>query len=112
MEARAIHRYLRVAPQKMRLVADVVRGKKVGEALSLLQHVPKKSARLISKTLQSVVANVENTQRVDVDRLYIKRIAVDEGPTAKRFMPRAHGRATQIRKRTSHLTVVVDELEG
>jgi len=64
------------------------------------------------KTLKSVVANAENTQRVDVDRLFIKRIAVDEGPTARRFIPRAHGRATTIRKRTAHLTVVVDEKEG
>lgn len=110
MEARAISRYLPVSPRKVRLVADLVRGKRVGQALSVLEHLPKKSARIVIKTLKSVVANAENTQRVDVDRLYIKRIAVDEGPTQKRFMPRAHGRATQIRKRTAHLTVIVDEL--
>ena len=109
METRAISRYLRVAPRKMRLVADLVRGKGVGQALGVLEHVPKKSAKLVAKTLKSVVANAEGTQRVDVDRLYVKRITVDEGPTAKRFLPRAHGRATRVRKRTSHLTVVVDE---
>jgi large subunit ribosomal protein L22 len=109
MEARAINRHLRIAPRKMRLVVDMVRGKDVGEALALLDHLPKKGARIVSKTLRSVVANAENTQSVDVDRLYIKTIAVDGGTVMKRFTPRAHGRATVIRKRTSHLTVVVDE---
>ncbi len=109
MEARAINRHLRIAPRKMRLVVDLVRGKNVGEALAMLEHLPKKGARIVSKTLHSVVANAENTQSVDVDRLYIKTIAVDGGAVVKRHMPRAHGRATVIRKRTSHLTVVVDE---
>jgi len=111
MEARAVNRYVHIAPRKARLVADLVRGKQVGEALGILQRIPKKAAFIFAKTLKSVVANAENTQRVDVDRLYIKRIVVDEGPTARRFMPRAHGRATKIRKRTAHLTVVVDESE-
>jgi large subunit ribosomal protein L22 len=109
MEARAVSRHLRVAPRKARLVADLVRGKRVGDAMSLLEHVPKKSARFLIKALKSVVANAEHTQRVDVDRLYITKITVDGGPTGGRFMPRAHGRATKIRKRTAHLTVVVDE---
>ena len=109
METKAISRYIRVAPRKARLLADLVRGKRVGDAVSLLEHVPKKTARVLVKTLKSVVANAEHTQRVDVDRLYIKRITVDGGPTQKRFMPRAHGRATKIRRRTAHLTVVVDE---
>ena len=100
---------MRVAPRKARLVADLLRGKSVGEALGLLEHVPKKAARLITKTLKSVVANAESQQRVDVDRLYIKKITVDGGATWKRFMPRAHGRATRVRKRTSHVTVVLDE---
>lgn len=112
MEARAVSRYVRVAPRKARLVADLIRGKGVGDAVSLLERVPKKTARLLLKTLKSVVANAEHTQRVDVDRLYVKRITVDGGPTAKRFMPRAHGRATKIRKRTAHLTVVLDEREA
>src|SRR4249920_2205613 len=112
MEARAIYRYARIAPRKARLVADLVRGKRVGEALGILQRMPKKAARMLSKSLRSVVANAENTQRVDVDRLYIKRITVDEGPTAKRFLPRAHGRATKLRKRSAHVTVVLDEAKG
>lgn len=111
MEAQAAHRYVRVAPRKARLVADLVRGKPVGDAIGVLQQVPKKAARILVKALKAVVANAENTQRVDVDRLYVKRIAVDGGPTMKRYLPRAHGRATTIRKRTTHLTVVVDELE-
>jgi large subunit ribosomal protein L22 len=111
METRAVNRYVRIAPRKARLVADMVRGKKVGDALGVLQRIPQKAASIFAKTLKAVVANAENTQRVDVDRLYIKRIVVDEGPTARRFMPRAHGRATKIRKRTAHLTVVVDESE-
>ena len=109
MEARAVSRHLRIAPRKVRLVADLVRGKRVGDAIGLLQHTSKKAAPLLVKALKSAVANAENTQRVDVDALYVKRITVDGGATAKRFLPRAHGRATKLRKRTAHLTVVVDE---
>jgi large subunit ribosomal protein L22 len=109
MEARAISRHVRVSPRKARLVADLVRGRSVGDAIGLLEHVPKKSARIITKTLNSVLANAQSQQRVDVDRLYIKTITVDGGVTWKRFMPRAHGRATRVRKRTAHVTVVVDE---
>jgi len=109
MEARAVSRHLRVSPRKARLVADLVRGKNVGEAMGILQFVPRKTAKILRKTLASVVANAENTQTVDVDRLYIRRITVDGGAMLKRFTPRAHGRATMVRKRTAHLTVVVDE---
>ena len=109
METRAVSRYLRIAPRKARLVVDLIRGKSVGDALMILDFVPKKAARLMTKTLKSVIANAENAQRVDVDRLYVRRATVDGGTTLKRFMPRAHGRATPIRKRTSHITIVVDE---
>lgn len=109
MEARAITRYVRLSPRKARLVADQVRGKPVEEALNILKFVPKRSAAVVAKTLRSAVANAEATQSVDVDRLYVKRITVDEGGMWKRFMPRAMGRATRIRKRLSHITVVVDE---
>ncbi|HUI27428.1 MAG TPA: 50S ribosomal protein L22 [Candidatus Kryptonia bacterium] len=109
MEARSISRHLRIAPQKARLVVDVIRGKNVGEALSLLEFMPKKGARMVIKTLKSAVANAEHTQRVDVDRLYVKHVSVGAGATLKRFTPRAQGRATPIRKRTSHVTIVVDE---
>lgn len=108
MEARAQSRFMRITAQKARLVVDLIRGKPVEKALSLLEYTPKRGARLVAKTLRSAVANAESTQRVDVDQLYVKRAFVDEGPTAKRFLPRAHGRATKIFKRTSHITVVVD----
>lgn len=109
MEARAVTRYARVSAQKARLVVDLIRGKSVETALGILEFTPKRGARIVAKALRSAVANAENTQRVDVDRLYVKRVQVDEGPTAKRFLPRAHGRATKVFKRTSHVTVVVDE---
>jgi len=109
MEARAVSRHLRIAPRKARGVVDLIRGKNVGEALMILDFLPRKGARLVAKTLKSVIANAESQQRVDVDRLYVRRISIDAGATLKRFMPRAHGRATPIRKRTSHVTIVVDE---
>ncbi len=109
MEARAVSRHLRIAPRKARGVVDLIRGKTVGEALMILDFLPKKGARLVAKTLKSVIANAESQQRVDVDRLYVRRITVDGATTMKRFLPRAHGRATPLRKRSSHITIVVDE---
>lgn len=109
METRAITRFVRLSPRKVRLVVDEIRGKGVEEALNILKFVPKRSAVLVAKALRAAVANAEGTQSVDVDRLYVKRVTVDEGGMWKRFMPRAMGRATRIRKRLSHITVVVDE---
>jgi large subunit ribosomal protein L22 len=109
MEVRAVGKYLRVSPSKVRLIADLVRGKKVDEALTILKFLPKKSGRLINKTLRSAVANAENTHTIDVDTLFIKSILVDEGPKLKRWRPRAMGRATRILKRTSHITMVLAE---
>jgi large subunit ribosomal protein L22 len=109
MEARASSRFVRLSAQKARLVVNLIRGKKVESALGILEFTPKRGARLVAKTLKSAVANAESGQRVDVDALYVKRAFVDEGPTLKRFLPRAHGRATKVFKRTSHITVVVDE---
>ncbi|MEK6563300.1 MAG: 50S ribosomal protein L22 [Deltaproteobacteria bacterium RIFCSPLOWO2_02_56_12] len=109
METRAITRFVRLSPRKVRLVVDEIRGKGVEEALNILKFVPKRSAVLVTKALRAAVANAEGTQSVDVDRLYVKRVTVDEGGMWKRFMPRAMGRATRIRKRLSHITVVVDE---
>ena len=109
MESRSVSRHLRIAPRKARLVIDLIRGKNVGEALNILEFVPKKGAHLVAKTLKSAVANAENTQHVDVDRLYVKHVSVGAGSTLKRFTPRAQGRATPIRKRTSHLVIIVDE---
>lgn len=111
MEARAITRFVRLSARKARLVADQVRGKRVEDALNILKFVPQRSASILAKTLRSAVANAEATQSVDVDRLYVKRITVDEGGMWKRFMPRAMGRATRVRKRLSHITIVVDEKE-
>ena len=109
MEVRAVGKYLRVSPYKVRLVADLVRGKMVEEALTILKFLPKKGGRLINKTLRSAVANAENRQTIDVDTLVIKTILVDEGPKLKRWRPRAMGRATRILKRTSHITMVLAE---
>ena len=90
------------------LVADLIRGKKSEEALNLLTFTPKAAAKIIIKLLKSAIANATQ-KKIDVDRLYVKVITVDQGPTMKRFMPRALGRATTIRKRTSHITIVLDE---
>ncbi len=88
---------------------DMIRGRKVEEALSVLDFTPKKAARIVAKTLRSAVANAEDTKNVDVDELIVTRCWVDEGPTLKRMLPRAQGRATRINKRSSHITVIVDE---
>ena len=109
MEARAVTRNIHTSPQKARLVADLIRGKQVEEALLILRFTQKKSARVLAKTLRSAIANATETQNVDPDALYVKKTYVDGGTTLKRFTPRAHGRATPVRKRTSHFTVVVDE---
>ncbi len=109
MEARAKARYVRVSPQKVRLLMDEVRGRKVGEALTRLSFAPQKGARILKKLIDSAVANAEQGGGVDVDALYIKRVYADQGPSLKRWRPRALGRATRILKRTSHLTVIVDE---
>jgi large subunit ribosomal protein L22 len=109
MEARASSRYVRLSAQKARLVVGLIRGKRVETALGILEYTPKRGAKIVAKTLRSAVANAETAQRVDVDALYVKRAFVDEGPTLKRFLTRAHGRATKLFKRTSHITVIVDE---
>ncbi len=102
-------RFLRVAPRKVRLVVDQIRGKEVESALNILKFTPKRAAGIVTRVLRTAIANAENTQSVDVDRLYVKRVTVDEGGMWKRFMPRAQGRATRIRKRLSHITIVIDE---
>ena len=109
MEASAKTRYVRIAPRKARLVADLIRGRAVGDALNMLDFTPKKAAKILAKTLRSAVANAEYTGTVDVDELFVRGAWVDEGPTQKRSLPRAQGRATRILKRSSHLTVVVGE---
>ncbi len=109
MEARAVGRYIRVSPQKARLVVDLIRGKGVGEAITILSLSKKRVAPVILKLLRSAIANAENTGAIDVDNLYIKEIYVDQGPTWRRLFPRAMGRANIMRRKTSHITIVLDE---
>lgn len=109
MEVRAVTKYVRISPHKLRLLTQLVKGKSAEEALTLLKFTRKKGALFVSKTLRSALANAEQDPSIDVDTLYIKRIFVDEGPTMKRWRPRAMGRATKILKRSSHLTVILDE---
>ncbi|HHO74981.1 MAG TPA: 50S ribosomal protein L22 [Deltaproteobacteria bacterium] len=110
MEARAILRHTRVSPQKARLLADKVRNKPIGTALTTLNLLGTKRARVIAKVLNSAVANAMTTGVMDVDNLYVKSIMIDEGASLKRWLPRAQGRATRILKRTSHISVVLEEL--
>ena len=109
MEVKARLRFVRIAPTKARLVADLIRGKRSEEALNILTFTKKASAKILIKLLKSAVANATQKKNIDVDRLYVKQITVDQGPTMKRFQPRALGRATMIRKRTSHIHIVLDE---
>ena len=114
MEAQAKLRLARVSARKARLVADLIRGREVGEALEILQFTRKKTAPLLKKLVESAVANAEykaknDGDKVDIDSLVITQVFVDEGPTLRRFRPRARGMATKILKRTSHITVVLGE---
>jgi len=109
MEMLSRSRYVRISPQKLRLVCALVVGKPVEQALAILQFTPKKGAHFVAKTLLAAVANARDQQNVDEDKLYVKRATADTGPTWKRSISRAHMHMTPILKRTSHLTVVVDE---
>ncbi|WP_019415629.1 50S ribosomal protein L22 [Paenisporosarcina sp. TG20] len=109
MQAKAIARTVRVAPRKVRLVVDLIRGKQIGEAVAILRLTPKASSPILEKVLKSAVANAEHNYDLDVNKLVISEVFVDEGPTLKRFRPRAMGRASAINKRTSHITIVVSE---
>ena len=109
MEARAQARFVRVTPLKARRVVDVIRGMKADEAAALLRFAPQAAAEPVRKVLESAMANAENNDGLAQDTLYVAEAYVDEGPTMKRFRPRAQGRAYRIAKRTSHITVVVEE---
>ena len=111
MEARATAKYVRVSSRKAKLVADEIRGKSVGEALSILQLTPNKSALVIEKVVLSAYANAENNHNLDTDTLYIDQIYANQGPTLKRYKAGPQGRAFPIRKRTSHITAVLKEQE-
>ncbi len=109
MRAKATAKYVLISPYKARLVIDTIRGKKVEEALNILNTLPKKGARIIKKVLLSAVANAENNYGMDPDRLYIAKAYVNEGPRLKRIWPRGWGRASRILRRMSHITIEVEE---
>jgi large subunit ribosomal protein L22 len=114
MQATAKARFVRVAPRKARLVADLIRGKKAGIAQGILTHSPKRAAIQMEKLLRSALANLmdsEEARGIDVNDAVVREVRVDEGPTLKRWRPRAMGRATRIRKRTSHMMLVVEAEE-
>ena len=102
-------RYVHITPRKARLVADLVRGKTAGSAMALLQFTPKRAATVIRKVLRSAIANATRSHGVDEDTLYISKITVDEGPIQKRWIPRAMGRASRVRKRMSHIHIALEE---
>lgn len=111
LQVRAVARYVRISPYKARQVARLIKGKDVEEARFIVSFTPKHAARVIGKVLESAVANAENNNGLRAENLVVANCYVDEGPTLKRWRPRALGRATRIRKRTSHITVVLTEKE-
>lgn len=106
-EVRAVAKWIRTAPRKLRLVADMVRGKKTSEAVSLLEFTNKRAARTLSKVLKSAIANAENNHELDASKLVISQLYIDQGPMFKRYLPKSRGRATPVLKYGSHVTVVV-----
>lgn len=111
MEAKSVARYVRIAPRKVRLVLDLIRGKRVGEAIAILQHTPRGASPIVEKVLKSALANAEHNYEMNVEELVVSQAMCNEGPTLKRFRPRAMGRASRINKRTSHVTLIVTEQE-
>ena len=109
MEAKAIAKNVRIAPRKARVVMDIIRGKSVADAFAILKFTPKVGAEIIEKVVKSAVANAENNFDMNVDNLYVSTCFVDQGPTMKRIHPRSRGQAFKILKRTSHITVAVEE---
>ena len=109
MEAKAVAKYIRIAPRKIRVVMDLIRDKNIGEAFAILKYTPKVGADVIEKVLKSAVANAEHNNDMNVDNLFISAAYVDQGPTLKRIHQRSRGQAFKILKRSSHVTVVVKE---
>ncbi len=112
MEVKAQARFVRISPRKVRVVIDLVRGKSVDEALTLLKFIPKRASEPIAKVIKSAAANAEHNFNLNKDNLVITKAYVDQGPTLKRFHPRQRGQAFPILKRTSHITVMVAEKEA
>ena len=109
MEVRAVSKYVRISPQKVRKVVDDIKGKPVESGLQKLKFMPQKAANILEKIIRSAVANAEQTADIDVDMLVIRNITADQGPSLKRWKARARGRGTRILKRTSHITVILAE---
>ena len=109
MQAKAVLNFARIAPRKVQLVIDLIRGKAVGDAVAILRHTPKAASPILEKLLNSAIANAEHNYSLDPNKLVITQAFVNQGPTMKRFHPRAMGRASRINKRTSHITLVVSE---
>ena len=109
MEVKAVARYVRISPQKVRMLADTLKGKPANTALDMLGLMPQKAAGIVEKVLRSAVANADQQPDIDIDDLVVARLVVDGGPMLKRFRARARGRGTRILKRTSHVTVVLTE---
>lgn len=109
--ATATAKTIRIAPRKVRLVTDLIRGKSIGEAISILKFTPRSASPVVEKVLMSAIANAEHNYDLDLESLYVSEAFVNEGPTMKRFRPRAKGSASPINKRTSHITIVVSEKE-
>jgi large subunit ribosomal protein L22 len=112
MDVKASTKYVRISPRKAQIIADMIRGKTVDEALVLLENTSKRAAHFFEKLLKSAVANAAENESGDVNDLYVKKAFVEQGPTLKRWRPRAMGRAVRINKRTSHMHVVLDETEA
>ena len=110
IEARAILRYARISSRKVKIVADLIKGKNVDDALAILKFAPKASSDIIEKLLKSAIANAENNHYMNRSKLYIAEIYANQGPTLKRIRPAAKGSAVRIRKRTSHITIVLREV--
>lgn len=111
MEARAKLSYARISSRKVKIVIDMIRNKPVAVAMGILKHTPKAASELLIKLLNSAMANAENNHNMDINRLYVAEVYANQGPTLKRIRPRAQGRAFRIRKRTSHITIVLKEIE-
>lgn len=111
MEARAVAKYIRISPAKVRQVVNLIRGKKVSEALAILKFTPNRASLPVAKVVRSAAANAEHNYEMNEDDLFVAAAYVDQGPTLKRYRPRAYGRANVIRKRTSHITVILKEKE-
>lgn len=109
MEITAKIRMIRISPRKVRLVGDLIKKRNINDAMGILTYMPQKASFILKKLLDSAIANARQKKYVDIDNLYVKNVIVDGGPMLKRFLPRAMGRATKIRKRMSHITMILDE---